>query len=107
MQSAVLLFTENCLSDRSQQVLKNRCFSGDVKVKTVVTQESVLVLSLFSCYMLLLEDKLKELEINYQFYADDTLAYIVFGSNVSERMFDDILTSIQRCQHCKIETECG
>ena len=46
--------------------------------------------------MLPLEDKLKELEINYRFYADDIFLYIVFGSTLSQCMFDNILTSIQR-----------
>ena len=49
---------------------------------------------IFSCYMLALEHKLKELGINYHFYADDTDLYFVFGSNLSQCMFDDILTSI-------------
>ena len=42
------------------------------------------------------EDKLKELEIRYHFYADDTVLYFVFGSTLSQCMFDNILTSIQR-----------
>ena len=46
--------------------------------------------------MLPLEDKLKELGINYHFYADDTVLYFVFGSTLSHCMFDDILTLIQR-----------
>ena len=51
---------------------------------------------LLSCYMSPLEDKLKELEINYHFYADDTVLYFVFGSTLSQCMFDNILTSIHR-----------
>ena len=46
--------------------------------------------------MLPLEDKLKELEVNYHFCADDTVLYFVFGSTVSQCMFDNILTLIQR-----------
>ena len=46
--------------------------------------------------MLPLEDKLKELGINYHFYADGTVLYFVFGSTLNQCMFDDILTSIQR-----------
>ena len=46
--------------------------------------------------MLPLEDKLKELGIKYHFYADDTVLYFVFSSTLSQCIFDDILTSIQR-----------
>ena len=93
---SVELFIKNYLSHRSQQVIVNGCISGDVKVKTGVPQGSVLGPLLFSCYMLPLEDKLKELGIKYHFYADDTVLYFVFGSSLSQYMFDDILTSIQR-----------
>ena len=96
LQSVVLLFNKNYLSHRSQQVIIKRCLSGDVKVNTGVPQGSVLGPLLFSCYMLPLEDKLKELGINYHFYADDTVLYFVFGSTLSQCMFDDTLTSIQR-----------
>ena len=68
----------------------NGCFSGDVKVKTGVPQGSVLD------PLLSLEDKLKELGIRYHFYAYDTVLYFVFGLTLSQCMFDDILTSIQR-----------
>ena len=96
LQSVVLLFIKNYLSHCSQQAIINGCLSGDVKVNTGVPQGSVLGPLLFSCYMLPLEDKLKELGINYHFYADDTVLYFVFGSTLSQCVFDDILTSIQR-----------
>ena len=60
LQSVVLLFIKNYLSRRKQQVIMNACLSGDVKVKTGVPQGSVLGPLLLSCYMLTLEDKLKE-----------------------------------------------
>ena len=47
LQSVVLLFIKNYLSHRSQQIIINRCLSGDVKVKTGVPQGSVLVPLLF------------------------------------------------------------
>ena len=46
--------------------------------------------------MLPLEDKLKELGLRYHFYADDTVLNFVFGSTLSQFMFDDISTLIQR-----------
>ena len=96
LQSVALLFIKIYLSNRSQQVIINGCLSGDVKVKTGVSQGSVLGPLLFSCDMLPLEDKLKELEINYHFYAHDTVLYFLFGSALSQCVFDNILTSIQR-----------
>ena len=44
--------------------------------------------------MLPLEDKLKELKVNYHFYAYDTVLRFVFVLTLSHSMFDDILTSI-------------
>ena len=73
LQSVVLLFIKNYLLHRSQQVIINGCVSGDVKVRTGVPQGALLGPSVFSCYMLPLEDKLKELGINYHFYAYDTV----------------------------------
>ena len=95
LQSALLLFIKNYLSHCLQQVIINGCLSGDVKVKTGVPQESVLGPLLFSCYMLPLEDKLKELGIKYHFCADDTVLYFVFSSTLSQCTFDAFLTSIQ------------
>ena len=65
LQSVVLLFIMNYRSHRSQQIMINGCLSGDVKVKTGVPQGSVLGPLHFSCYMLPLEDKLKELGIKF------------------------------------------
>ena len=92
----MLLFITNYLSHRSQQVIINGCLSGDVKVKTGVPEGSVLGPLLFFCYMLPLEDKLEEHLIKYHFYADNTVLCFVFSSTLSQCMFDDILTSIQR-----------
>ena len=92
----LFLFVKNCFSNRSQEVIINGWLSGDVKVKTGVPQGSVLGPLLFSCYMLPLEDKLKELEINYHFYPDNTVLYFIFGSTLSQCMFYNVLTSIQR-----------
>ena len=67
LQSVVLLFIKNYLSHRSQQVIINGCLSGDVKVKTGVPQGQVLGPLLFACYMIPLEDKLKEQGMKYHF----------------------------------------
>ena len=66
-----------------------------LKLRRVCHKGRFLVLYFF-CYLLPLEDKLKELEINYHFYADDTVLYFVLRSTLSQCMFDKILTSIQR-----------
>ena len=76
LQSVVLLI-KNYLLNRSQQVIINGCLFGDVKVKTGEPQGSVLGPLLFCCITLPLEDKLKELEINYHVYADDTVLYSI------------------------------
>ena len=96
LQSVVLLFIKKYLSICSQQVIVNGCLSGDVKVKRGVPPGSVLADLPFSCYMQPLEDKVKELETNYHFYAYDTVLYFVFGSTLSQWMLDNILTSFQR-----------
>ena len=85
----MLLFIINYLSYHSQPVIIKGCLSGVVKVKTGVSQGSVLGLLFFSCFILPLEDKLKESEINCHFYADDTVLYFVFGSTLSQCMFDN------------------
>ena len=59
-------------------------------------QGSVLGVLLFSSYMMPLEDKLKELEVNYHFSADDTVLQFVLCSTLSQCIFDNIFTSIQR-----------
>ena len=64
LRLVVLLFNENY---RSQKVIINGCISVDVKFQTGVPQGSVLGPLLFACYMLPLEDKLKELGKNYYF----------------------------------------
>ena len=94
--NVLLLFITNHLSHHSQQFIINGCLSGDVTVTTVVPQGSVLGPSIFSCYMLPLEYKLKEQGTKYHFYADDTILFLVYHSTLSQCMFDDILTSIQR-----------
>ena len=91
LQSVVLLVISNNLSNCSQHVVINGCLS--VEVKTGLPQGSVLGTLLLSCYMLLLEDKLKELELNYFFHVDDTPLLFVFGSTLSKSMFGNILTS--------------
>ena len=68
-------------------------------------QGSALGPILFSCYMLPLEDKLKELGIKYHFYADDTVLYFVFGSTLSQCMFDILNADKSECmiiRKCKI-----
>ena len=96
MQSAVLLITKNYLWSRSQQVIINDYLSGDVKVKTGVPQRMVLGPLPVCCYMFPLDDKLKELEKNYHFYADNTVHCFGFGSTLSQCMFDNFLNSSQR-----------
>ena len=67
LQSVVLLFIRYYLSHRSQQVIIIGYICGDDKGKTDVPQGSVLGPLLFSCYLLPLEDKLKELGTKYHF----------------------------------------
>ena len=66
-----------------------------LKLRQVCLNGWFLVLLLFTCYILPLEEKRKELGMNYHFYADDTVLYVVFGTTLSQCLFDDILTSIQ------------
>ena len=95
LQSVVLLFIKNYLSNRSQQVFIMGCLSGDGKYKTAVPQGSVLGPLFFSCYMLPLEDQLKELEktnISTQMIPFFTL----YSVDPQSCIFDSISTSIQR-----------
>ena len=91
----VLSFLISYLSSRSQKVLIDGEYSMPRTIKTGVPQGSVLGPVLFSCYLVPLEVLFERLDVNYHFYADDTVIYFVYDSSIN-RAFDLILTTLQK-----------
>ena len=96
MASEVLFSVSHNLSGRSQRVLIKDVLSSEQEIKTGVPQGSVLGPLLFSCYLLPLELIFKQLQINYHFYADDTVIYFVYEETVSQEKFDLIISTLQK-----------
>ena len=58
--------------------------------------KSILGPVLFSCCLFPLEVLFERLDVNYLFYADDTVIYFVYHSSINEDAFDLILTTLQK-----------
>ena len=69
--------------------------SSEQEIRTGVPQGSVLGPLLFSCYLLPLELIFKQLQINYHFYADDTIIYFVYEQAVTQK-FDLIISTLEK-----------
>ena len=63
--------------------------------KKGVLQGSVIDSVLFSCYIVPLEVLFERLDVNYYFYADDTVIYFVYHASINQWAFDLILTTLQ------------
>ena len=92
----VLSFLISYLSSRSQKVLINGEYSMPRTIKTGVPQESILGPNLFSCYLVPLEFLFERLDVNYHFYANDTVIYFVYHASINQGAFDLILTTLQK-----------
>ena len=72
----VLSFLSSYLSSRSQKVLIDGEYSMPRTIKAGVPRGSVLGPVLFSCYLVPLEVLFERLDVNYHFYADDTVTIL-------------------------------
>ena len=91
----VLSFLDSYLSTRSQKVLIDGEYSIPRTIKTGVPQGSILGPDLFSCYLVSLEVLFERLDVNYHFYADDTVIYFVYHAWINQGAFDLIPTTLQ------------
>ena len=64
-------------------------------IKKGVSQESVLGPVLFSCYFFPLEVLFERLDVNYHFFANDTVIYFVCQASINLGAFDLILATLQ------------
>ena len=95
-RGSVLCFLKSYLSGQSQNVIIKDVLSSEQEKNTGVPQGSVLGPLLLSCYLLPLELIFKQLQIIYQFYADDTVVYFVYGETVTLEKFDLIFSTLQK-----------
>ena len=70
--------------------------SSEQEIKTGVPQGSILGPLLFSFYLRPLELIFKQLQINYHFYADDTVIYFAYEERLNQEKFDLIFWSLQK-----------
>ena len=92
----VLSFLNSYLSSRSQKELIDGEYSMPRTIKTGVPQGSILGPVLFSCYLVPLEVLFERLDVNYHFYANDTVIYFLYHASINQRAFDLILTTLQK-----------
>ena len=57
-------------------------------IKSGVPLGSVLGPVLFSCYLVPLEILSERLDVNYHFYANDTVIYFVYHASINQGAFD-------------------
>ena len=89
---------QSYLLGRKQLVLVNDSISKPALLDSGVPQGSILGPMLFSVYLTPLCDLLKEVKVNYQLYADDTLLYFecsskhIFNANSVELTIQKVLS---------------
>ena len=64
--------------------------------KMGVSQGLALGPVLILCYLVLLEVLFERLDVNYQFYANDTVIYFVYYASINQGNFDLILMTLQK-----------
>ena len=95
-QSSVFCFLKSYTSGCSQRALIKDVLSSEQETRNGVQKGSVFGPLLFSCYFLPLGLILKQLQINYRFYADDTVIYFVYEETVTQEKFGLIFSSLQK-----------
>ena len=75
----VLSWFKSYISDRTQSVAINDCYSNKQSLKYGVPQGSVLGPILFTIYMSPLSEIMRDHELNYHSFADDTQVYLGFS----------------------------
>ena len=91
----VLSFLNSYLSSRSQKVLIDGEYSMQRTIKTGIPQGSILG-PVLSFYLVPLEVLFERLDVNYHFYANDTVIYFVYHASINQGAFDLILTTLQK-----------
>ena len=92
----MLSFLNSYQSTRSQKTLIDGVYSMSRNIKRSVPQGSVLSPVHFSCYLFPLEVLFGRLDVNYHFYADETVTYFVYHATINQRAFDLTPTTLQK-----------
>ena len=95
-KNKVLSILNSYLSSRSQKKLIDGEYSKPRTIKTGVSQGSVLGPVPFSCYLVPLKVLFERLDVNYLFYAEDTVIYFVYHASINQGSFDLTLTALQK-----------
>jgi len=96
IKGTALKWFKSYLSERTQAVLIENISSDPVSLKFGVPQGSVLGPLLYTIYTLPLGDILRNLEISYHLYADDTQLYLSFNFTEAESQ-QECLNKMQKC----------
>ena len=73
-----------------------RCFVFRTRNKYWGTTRIGFRPQLVSCYLLPLELIIKRLQMNYHFYVDDIVIYLVYEETVTQETFDLIISTLQK-----------
>jgi len=96
IKGTALKWFKSYLSERTQAVSIENISSDPVSLKFGVPQGSVLGPLLYTIYTLPLGDILRNLEISYHLYADDTQLYLSFNFTEAESQ-QECLNKMQKC----------
>ena len=88
-------FLKSYLSGRSHSVLIKDVLCSEREIKTGKSGFGFRPPT-FSIYLLPLDLKFKQLQINYHFFGDDTVIFFVYEETVTQEKFDLIISSLEK-----------